>query len=100
MPEASPPVECAAPHVGGTVGALPRAMRTSTTARRRFKAVSLLLLLIVPTLSAGAQKRVPLLQKQDLATVGWLLLATAATMPLDRTIAHEFADSARQANGT
>jgi hypothetical protein len=75
-------------------------MRTSNTARRRIEALGLLLTLAVPTLSAGAQKRVPLLQKQDLAALGWLLLATAATMPLDRTIAHEFADSTLQANGT
>jgi hypothetical protein len=78
----------------------PCAMRTSNTARRRIEALGLLLTLAVPTLSAGAQKRVPLLQKQDLAALGWLLLATAATMPLDRTIAHEFADSTLQANGT
>lgn len=46
------------------------------------------------------QERVPLLQKKDLATLGYLLAATAATMPFDRTIAHEFADSSLQANGT
>lgn len=46
------------------------------------------------------RERVPLLQKGDLRTLGYVLLATAATMPFDRTIAHEFADSSLQANGT
>src|SRR4051812_48431377 len=64
-----------------------------------------------PALSAGAQKhrssrdslpqhRVPLLQKKDLTTLGWALLATAATMPFDKSIANAFADSSLQANGT
>jgi membrane-associated phospholipid phosphatase len=54
----------------------------------------------LPTSRACAQERVSLLQKKDLATLGYLLAATAATMPFDRTIAHEFADSSLQANGT
>jgi membrane-associated phospholipid phosphatase len=44
--------------------------------------------------------RVPLFQRSDLRALGIMLLATAATMPFDRTIAHEFADSSLQANGT
>lgn len=54
---------------------------------------------VAPT-TAATRERVPLLQKKDLATLGYMLLATAATMPFDRTIAHEFADSSLQANGT
>jgi len=77
-------------------------------------ALSLAVALVVPFVSISAQQhdpvaptsvsappeRVPLLQKKDLATLGWVLFATAATMPFDRTIAHEFADSSLQANGT
>lgn len=44
--------------------------------------------------------RVPLLQRGDLRTLGLMLLATAATMPFDRTIAHEFADTSLHANST
>jgi len=55
---------------------------------------------VAPGSAPAEQERVPLLQKKDLATLGWMLLATAATMPFDRTIAHEFADSSLQANGT
>ena len=87
-----------------------------TPAVRAHPALSLLLgvALTLPTASAAAQQRnpaapvnspapperVPLVQKKDLATLGWMLLATAATMPFDRTIAHEFADSTLQANHT
>jgi membrane-associated phospholipid phosphatase len=55
---------------------------------------------VLPTSNVRAQERVPLLQKKDFATLGSLLAATAATLPFDRTIAHEFADSSLQANGT
>ncbi|HEX6599220.1 MAG TPA: phosphatase PAP2 family protein [Gemmatimonadaceae bacterium] len=55
---------------------------------------------VAPVDAPAPRERVPLLQKKDLATLGWMLLATAATMPFDRTIAHEFADSSLQANRT
>jgi len=84
------------------------------TCRRLINAVLLaasVTALTVPTLSAEAQqqrssrdtvprKRVELLQKKDLTTLGWALLATAATMPFDKHIAEAFADSSLQANGT
>ena len=80
--------------------------------RRGIPWMLLALALVAPTLAAAAQQRdpaaqvnapapperVPLLQKKDVATLGWMLLATAATMPFDRTIAHELADSSLQAN--
>jgi hypothetical protein len=88
-------------------------MRTSAPSARVLLSVSLALALVAPALEAVAQERepvaptpaatqerVPLLQKKDLATLGYMLLATAATMPFDHGIAHEFADSALQANGT
>ena len=75
-------------------------MRTISLVGRTSLAVAMLAGLAAPTFSAGAQKRVPLLQKKDLVSLGYALLATAATMPFDRTIAHEFADSTLQANGT
>jgi len=80
-------------------GALLRVMRTSAPTRAPL-AIALAIALATPVLAAAAQERVPLLQKKDLATLGYLLAATAATMPFDRTIAHEFADSSLQANGT
>lgn len=52
-----------------------------------------------PAVSDTARTRIPLLQRGDLRTLGLMLLATAATLPFDRTIAHEFADSSVQANG-
>ena len=89
-------------------------MRTSIPSARALLSLPLALALAAPSFAAVAQEpdpvaattanttqeRVPLLQKKDLATLGYMLLATAATMPFDRTIAHEFADSALQANGT
>jgi membrane-associated phospholipid phosphatase len=81
-------------------GAIPRTMRTSAPTRRALLSLVLTAALVSPVLDAAAQERVPLLQKKDLATLGYLLAATAATMPFDRTIAHEFADSSLQANGT
>jgi len=75
-------------------------MRTSASTRRALLSLVLTAALTSPVLGAAAQERVPLLQKKDLATLGYLLAATAATMPFDRTIAHEFADSSLQANGT
>lgn len=89
-------------------------MRTSVPAVRVILSLSLAFAFATPTFAAAAQQRdpvapinaptprerVPLLQKKDLATLGWLLLATAATMPFDRTIAHEFADSSLHANRT
>lgn len=80
-------------------GAIPRTMRTSVLTTRAVASVAIAVFMATPMLAA-AQQRVPLLQKKDLATLGYLLAATAATMPFDRTIAHEFADSALQANGT
>jgi membrane-associated phospholipid phosphatase len=52
----------------------------------------------VATRDDSVPKRSPLLQRSDLRTFGLMLLATAATMPFDHTIAHEFADSTLQAN--
>jgi hypothetical protein len=90
-------------------------MRTSAPFTRAFVRVSLAIAIalaapalalaqqrepVAPTQGSAPRERVPLLQKRDLATLGWMLVATAATMPFDRTIAHEFADSALQANGT
>jgi len=89
-------------------------MRTSTPAARVVVSCALAVALATPTLAVTAQERVTapsdstssarervqLLQKGDLRTLGYVLLATAATMPFDRTIAHEFADSSLQANGT
>ena len=87
-------------------------MRTSSSPVRHALAFALAVALVIPTLataqqrapslpdSVAARQRVPLLQKRDLTTLGYLALATAATMSLDRSIAHEFADSALQANRT
>lgn len=89
-------------------------MRTPTPLVRLARALAFTVPLAVPMLPAAAQyerpvaqdsaaaarQRVPLLQKRDLTTLGYMLLATAATMPFDKTIAHEFADSALQANPT
>jgi hypothetical protein len=74
-------------------------MRLPTTTRT-VPALLIACTIAAPMWSARAQERVPLLQKKDLATLGYLLAATAATMPFDRSIAHEFADSSLQANGT
>jgi membrane-associated phospholipid phosphatase len=55
----------------------------------------------IPTIDVDTTRaRIPLFQRSDLRTLGIMLLATAATMPFDRTIAREFADSSLQANGT
>jgi membrane-associated phospholipid phosphatase len=70
------------------------------TMTRAVPALLIACTIAAPMSSARAQERVPLLQKKDLATLGYLLAATAATMPFDRSIAHEFADSSLQANGT
>lgn len=43
-------------------------------------------------------RRVPLFQRGDLKALGAFVLLTAATVPFDRTIAHEFADSSLQSN--
>jgi len=89
-------------------------MRTSAPLVRLARALAFAIPIAIPTLPAAAQyqppaaqdsaplarQRVPLLQKRDLTTLGYMLLATAATMPFDKTIAHEFADSALQANPT
>src|SRR5690242_8514914 len=89
-------------------------MRTSVFHARPVAWLLLAATLATPTFAAAAQQRdpvapvnapapsqrVPLLQKKDLATLGYMLLASAATMPFDRTIAHEFADSSLQANRT
>lgn len=85
--------------VEGTDGAIPRSMRILTLPRVA-SALLLACATALPISSARAQERVPLLQKKDLAALGYLLAATAATMPFDRSIAHEFADSALQANRT
>ena len=49
--------------------------------------------------STSAATRVPLLQRSDLRSAGWALLATAVVATQDRNIARGFADSALQANG-
>src|SRR6476661_1402570 len=70
------------------------------TITRALPALLLACTITIPVSSARAQERIPLLQRKDLASLGYLLAATAATMPFDRSIAHEFADSSLQANGT
>jgi len=52
----------------------------------------------VPVAPAPSVRRVPLLQRSDLLTAGWALLATAAVATQDRNVARAFADSGLQAN--
>jgi hypothetical protein len=50
--------------------------------------------------ASPAPRGQPLLQRSDLGVLGMFALLTAATMPFDRTLAHEFADSSLQNNST
>ena len=90
------------PRLAATLALLPLAALTPVRAGAQagFRPVSAFDVAPHTAAADSTPRRVPLLQRGDLRTLGLMILATAATMPFDRTIAHEFADSALHANST